>query len=129
MKPRWKYPLKMCSCGPSKPKRDNLHYAKSGEAKVRVEVFLKKAPHTQVQATLPCDTCWRLSAVGSVSRRKRGRGGGSESEVMCPLDNCISSSTAARAALDGKTDGRRKRRENDQYTTLRKKAKKKHFQK
>lgn len=82
---------------------DYLRYARSGEAKVRVEVFLNKRTH--MRTTLQCATCRSSSAAGGMGV------GGQGGWVMRPLDNCISSSAAARAASGEWTDGQRGRME------------------
>lgn len=73
--------------------------------------IFKKSTHTHRREhcyhVAPAGACqllvWSFGGIGE---------GGADSgrEVMCPLDNCISSSTAARAALDGQAGGRRRRK-------------------
>lgn len=67
----------MCSRG-REQKRDYLRYAKSGEAKVRVEVFLKKA-HMHTSATamwhlLALVSCW-VGPAEELGKGERIRGG------------------------------------------------------
>lgn len=97
----------MRSRGCSEQKRDYLRYAESDEAKVRVEVFFKKRhtyAHRRESRCHVAPAGARQLLVGSVGGIGEG-GADSGREVMCPLDNCIYSSAAARVALDGQRDG------------------------